>query len=133
VNLYKVIGGGHQWPGTTALLGGLGTINRDINASAEIWRFFSNYSCPVPSVVQQPAAQVSSAFLLIQDAETGTVVLKHSANNPFEVEVYDLSGKRMLQQSAEGALSLHRDHFAPGIYLIKAVSGSSMDSFKVRL
>ena len=132
VNLYKVIGGGHQWPGTTALLGGLGTINRDINASAEIWRFFSNYSCPVPAAVLQPAAEVSSSFILSQDAETGTVVLKHTANIPFEAEVYDLSGKRMLQQSAEGTLSLSRDHFAPGIYLIKVVSGSSQRAYKVR-
>jgi polyhydroxybutyrate depolymerase len=131
VNLYKVIGGGHQWPGTTALLGGLGTINRDINASAEIWRFFSNYSCPVPSAVQQPAVEVSSSFILSQDAETGTVVLKHTANIPFEAEVYDLSGKRILQQSAEGTLSLSRDYFAPGIYLIKAVSGSSQRVYKV--
>ncbi|MFM7901870.1 MAG: alpha/beta hydrolase family esterase, partial [Bacteroidota bacterium] len=49
VNLYKVIGGGHQWPGTTSLLGGLGAVNRDISASAEIWNFFSRFSCPIPS------------------------------------------------------------------------------------
>lgn len=45
VLLYKVIGGGHQWPGTSSILGGLGTINMDINASAEIWDFFSRHSC----------------------------------------------------------------------------------------
>jgi polyhydroxybutyrate depolymerase len=45
VELLKVLGGGHQWPGTSSLLGGLGTINRDIDASEEIWDFFSAYSC----------------------------------------------------------------------------------------
>lgn len=37
---YKVINGGHTWPGTA--FSGPGT-NQDINASKEIWRFFSTY------------------------------------------------------------------------------------------
>ncbi len=41
VEHYKVIGGGHTWPGTT--FPSTGT-NYDFNASAEIWRFFSQYS-----------------------------------------------------------------------------------------
>lgn len=133
VNLYKVIGGGHQWPGTTALLGGLGTINRDINASAEIWSFFNNHSCPVPSAVQQPTGEAVSVFVLVQDAEAGIILLKHTANNPFNVEMYDLSGKRILQQLAEGSVSITRNRFSPGIYFIKAVSGKSLSTFKIRL
>ena len=37
---FKVTGGDHTWPGT--IFGGAGT-NYDINASAEIWKFFSRY------------------------------------------------------------------------------------------
>jgi polyhydroxybutyrate depolymerase len=40
VEHFKIIGGAHTWPGTA--FGGAGT-NQDINASAEIWRFFSQY------------------------------------------------------------------------------------------
>ena len=40
VEHFKIIGGGHTWPGFP--LGGPGT-NLDINASEEIWRFFSQY------------------------------------------------------------------------------------------
>jgi polyhydroxybutyrate depolymerase len=40
VELFKVIGGGHTWPGT--VLGGT-TTNYDIDASEEIWKFFSRY------------------------------------------------------------------------------------------
>ncbi|MFM7588312.1 MAG: hypothetical protein ACKO55_04280, partial [Bacteroidota bacterium] len=36
----KVQGGGHTWPGNTALLFGLGTVNQDIAASARIMDFF---------------------------------------------------------------------------------------------
>ena len=42
VEHFKIIGGGHTWPGW--IWGGAGTgHNQDINASAEIWRFFSKY------------------------------------------------------------------------------------------
>ena len=40
VGHFKVIGGGHTWPGT--VFGSPGT-NYDINASVEIWKFFSKY------------------------------------------------------------------------------------------
>ncbi|TNE55123.1 MAG: T9SS type A sorting domain-containing protein [Bacteroidetes bacterium] len=43
VELYRVIGGGHTWPGSSIPLGGLVT-NQDIDASVEIWNFLSSYS-----------------------------------------------------------------------------------------
>jgi len=43
VELYKIINGGHTWPGA-AFAGSSGNTNMDINASKEIWRFFSQYS-----------------------------------------------------------------------------------------
>ena len=38
--LFKVIGGGHTWPGSAF---STGVTNYDINASVEIWKFFSRY------------------------------------------------------------------------------------------
>jgi polyhydroxybutyrate depolymerase len=38
----KVIGGNHTWPGSAFDLPGLNT-NQDINASMEIWQFFSRF------------------------------------------------------------------------------------------
>ena len=40
VEHYKIIGGQHTWPGSA--FGGVGT-NQDMDASKEIWRFFSKY------------------------------------------------------------------------------------------
>jgi polyhydroxybutyrate depolymerase len=40
VEHFKIIGGAHTWPGSA--FGGAGT-NQDIDASREIWRFFSQY------------------------------------------------------------------------------------------
>jgi len=41
IELLKVINGGHTWPGASKLIG---VTNKDINASEEIWNFFSKYS-----------------------------------------------------------------------------------------
>jgi len=41
--LFKIIGGGHTWPGSNFLNTSGGITNYDINASAEIWKFFSRY------------------------------------------------------------------------------------------
>lgn len=38
---FKITGGDHSWPG--AFIGGAGT-NRDMNASEEIWKFFSRHT-----------------------------------------------------------------------------------------
>jgi polyhydroxybutyrate depolymerase len=41
IELFKIIDGGHTWPGTALTF--LGVTNLDINACREIWRFFSQY------------------------------------------------------------------------------------------
>jgi polyhydroxybutyrate depolymerase len=40
VLLYKIIGGGHTWPGASI---SIGVTNQDIKASVEIWNFFNKY------------------------------------------------------------------------------------------
>ncbi len=41
VLLYRIAGGGHNWPGQKAGDPQMGSINRDIDASEEIWKFFA--------------------------------------------------------------------------------------------
>jgi len=48
VLFYKIIDGGHTWPGANPFPA-LGNTNKDINASAEIWRFFSDKSLTTTS------------------------------------------------------------------------------------
>ena len=49
VLLYRVAGGGHNWPGQHAAdPQQVGSINRDIDASEEIWSFFRERSRITP-------------------------------------------------------------------------------------
>lgn len=43
VEHYKIIDGGHTWPGS-AYPSSFGNTNQDINASVEIWNFFARYN-----------------------------------------------------------------------------------------
>jgi polyhydroxybutyrate depolymerase len=40
IELYKIIGGGHTWPGAPVIVG---VTNMDFSASSEIWRFLRRY------------------------------------------------------------------------------------------
>jgi len=43
---YKVIDGGHTWPGAGNAGYPTGPTNQDIDASLEIWNFFKDYKLP---------------------------------------------------------------------------------------
>jgi polyhydroxybutyrate depolymerase len=64
VEHFKITGGGHTWPGN--LYGGAGT-NYDINASDEIWNFFSKYDIngvinPVGIEISDPGYEIMGNF-----------------------------------------------------------------------
>ncbi|MFM7766634.1 MAG: PHB depolymerase family esterase [Bacteroidota bacterium] len=130
VNLYKVIGGGHQWPGTTSLLGGLGAVNRDISASAEIWNFFSRFSCPIPSSLPEMNGPAND-FVLEQDHTNGTITVSHLGNGYFQISMYDLSGKLLFQESALESLTISRGSNPQGVYLLKGVAAKTTATFKI--
>ncbi len=46
---YKVIDGGHNWPGGNNIFPFLGNFNVDINASSDIWDFFTRNPLPMPT------------------------------------------------------------------------------------
>lgn len=59
VLFYRINGGGHAWPGGGALPAFLGKVNRDINASSEIWNFFNRNPLD-KSVSTEPGLEVST-------------------------------------------------------------------------
>ncbi len=52
VLFYRINGGGHTWPGGGAVPAFFGKVNRDINASSEIWNFFNRNPHPAPARAQ---------------------------------------------------------------------------------
>jgi polyhydroxybutyrate depolymerase len=49
VAFYKVIGGGHAWPGAVKTTSADGNVNEDIDATQQIWNFFKAHPKLVPN------------------------------------------------------------------------------------
>ncbi len=76
---YKILNGGHSWPGSTFSFTLEGNKNMDINANVEILNFFKQFENPLMDMVYAKSLDVSP--FLIQ-AQTDTILITTVLNNP---------------------------------------------------
>jgi polyhydroxybutyrate depolymerase len=116
VEFYKIIGGGHTWPGSPFTIG---VTNRDFSASAEIWRFFRKYKL--------------NQFVGINENKNSDVkfqVFPNPATNVVNIEgehfssacILDVTGKLVLQSNQK---LIDISSLAKGIYSIVIISGEN--------
>jgi polyhydroxybutyrate depolymerase len=132
VEHYKIIGGGHTWPGA---IFPVGVTNQDINASREIWRFFSQYRLDELTAAGEPFADVAhwSAFpnpagdyLLLQTDATGATAER--------VRVYDAAGRlvEVLKPApGEQTIRLQTAGWENGVYVAVIESGQQVEKVRV--
>ena len=84
VELYKVIGGGHTWPGAAIPIAGSNT-NQDFNASENIWNFFSKYD--LNGLINTTSLIESNSEQKI--IQTIDILGKESTKNGFFIEIYN--------------------------------------------
>ena len=103
VAFYEIEGGGHTWAGGPPVPPGLeflGNVNLDINASKEIWNFFSRHVHPDVRVGITEAESLSGEIELLQNypnpfySQT-TIGYKVEAPGEMKVAVYDLLGREV--------------------------------------
>lgn len=116
VILFKVNGGGHQWPGTEALLGGLGTINRDINSSQEIISFFTQSGCETTQNISSMDMDDVSIFPNPFN-ENLTIQLPNSQS--VLVEVFDFYGRKLHYAIGAHSVFINTEKWSSGIYFLK--------------
>lgn len=127
VEHYKVIGGGHTWPGN--LIGGEGT-NYDIDASVEIWNFFSKYDINGLMNITDIRTLGKEPFsVYIYPNPTDTFInIDLEFSEPLEYELFSPLGEKMIN----GVFSSHHQQIdlsdlSPNIYLLKI----NNNSFKI--
>lgn len=121
VILYKILGGGHTWPG--ALLQ-IGVTNRDIQANVEIWNFFKNYELPEASSTYNNSPE---AFLLYPNPVVDQLFWK-SQESITGVQIFGADGLIKYQSSASVVSHVPVDHLTPGYYIFRARSGKDIIS-----
>ncbi|MCD6019641.1 MAG: hypothetical protein K0S53_2762 [Bacteroidetes bacterium] len=119
VELFKIIGGGHTWPGFP--FGGPGT-NLDINASVEIWRFFNKYTLSMLTAVDEN--QVFSQSLTLYPNPANSVLnIKSENESMLSVEITDVLGKVVLSEKTT-THSISLTHMQTGIYFVSVKNES---------
>jgi polyhydroxybutyrate depolymerase len=129
VKLLKVIGGGHQWPGTNAILGGLGTINRDIHASGEIWKFFRGYTCNTVST--GVAGSFAEADFSLERYTSDLFLVSAPAGQVIRYFLRDLNGRDIFSGQSENGGTIDISTVSHGCYILTVTSERSARSYRL--
>ena len=133
VELYKVINGGHCWPGST-VLEPYGNTNKDFNACAVIWRFLSKYRLnrlnPAPEI-----AMAAEPFRVYPNPISSVLNITSESQTPIrQIRVFGLSGQEVLNAGnpeSRGTLTVNTSAWDRGIYLVTVSDGINAYSYKI--
>lgn len=123
VELYKIIGGTHTWPGFP--FGGSGT-NMDMNASKEIWRFFSKYSLSTLTAVNE-SEQLKNTLKVYPNPVTSVLNFNLENESSISVIISDVLGKEVLAETTS-TNSILVDKLKSGIYFITVKTESGAEA-----
>ncbi len=125
VKFYKLINGGHTWPGVfvASQAAVLGNTNRDINAGVELWNFFSahtlcNNTVAVEEQVTQPVVNIypNPATLMLH--------LSISEIENFKVKIVNYLGHTVLTTNNQTQIDV--SNLKNGLYFITVEQGKNI-------
>ena len=121
--LYTINGGGHSWSGASYIID---ITNQDIHASVEMWKFFSKYTLPDYSAVDDPF--ISKEELKVYPnpvVQTAVIELPESRNSSWILQFRDISGRLLKSEkysTSNNKITFSREGLKGGIYVIELVS-----------
>lgn len=117
---YKIIGGGHTWPGSPFIIG---VTNQDFKASEKIWLFFRKYKLSQLTGINE--FQISdSKFKLYPNP--ASVVITIEGEDIHTIRIYDVTGKLVLESKQT---QIDISGLAKGVYSI-TISGDNCVAVK---
>jgi polyhydroxybutyrate depolymerase len=133
VEHYKIINGGHTWPGAPV---NIGVTNRDISASREVWRFLRRYRLSQLGTTLGTATKAAAADITVfpNPAADMVTVRAGSALRPEQISVADALGKSVpvrATRTADGALQVSTKGWRSGVYLLRVESNGQTSIHKL--
>tara|TARA_B110000046_G_scaffold174277_1_gene197839 strand:- start:1879 stop:3012 length:1134 start_codon:yes stop_codon:yes gene_type:complete len=127
VEHYRINDGGHTWPGSA--FGGAGT-NNDLNASLEIWRFFSKYKLNVlTSGIEKEAAPVE--FMMYPNPSNQSEVTLSFADNAVKnIAIHNSLGQVILE-TTEAASTIQLNIEEKGMLFVTINQDGAMHTQKL--
>lgn len=115
VEFYKIIGGGHTWPGSPFTIG---VTNQDFNASEKIWLFFRKYK--LNQFVGINELQNADKINLFPNPATS--IVKIEGENVSLVSVFDMNGKIVLETNQK---QIDVSSLAKGVYSVVVIANNN--------
>ncbi len=124
VEFYKIIGGGHTWPG--AIYPVNGNTNMDFSASKEIWRFFSQYKLNelTASVDEQ---EMKAEVKVYPNPSKASFIIEIEQYTGLTIEVQDAAGKPIHQQALSSkSTAVELNETSNGLYVYRIMNGKNL-------
>jgi polyhydroxybutyrate depolymerase len=122
LELIKITGGGHQWPGINTLFGGAGTINMDFYSPQVIWDFLAGKSCPLSSL------EIQEWSSLTIYPNPSSQLLQINSEVQFDYEIYNLLGQKIQYGQMSKEISIEK--LDKGPYQINLLLNKEIKIFK---
>lgn len=129
VKFYKLVNGGHTWPGVfvASQAAVLGNTNRDINASMELWNFFSSHSL-CHATLQHDLAIEQTLVTVYPNPATSFLQLQLQPNEPFTVEITNIMAQRVLKLANQNSIDI--TGLTNGVYFLTVQFGQQLSTTK---
>lgn len=114
VELFKVLGGGHSWPGAPI---NINITNMDFSASVEIWRFVSQYSLDGLTTGNIGKLAHFQQVEVFPNPSAGKIYLRFFDDSPKSISILNSIGQVIEQATFSGNETTFNLH-EKGVYLI---------------
>lgn len=111
---FKIIGGGHTWPGSAI---NLGNTNYDINASVEVWKFLSQYDINGKINCQPLEIKEQEQKLSVYPNPVVDYMTINTVSNGSNYSIYSVDGK-LIQTGEINHSSISVVRLEPNIYFL---------------
>ena len=109
---YKIIGGGHTWPGSPFIIG---VTNQDFSASEKIWLFFRKYKLNQFVGINE----LANADKINLFPNPATNIVNIEGENISSVMIFDINGKAVIETIQK---QIDISALAKGVYSVVVIS-----------
>lgn len=122
VELYRIINGGHTWPG--AIFPVNGNTNMDFSASKEIWRFFSQYRLNQLTASLDEQSKIEVKVYPNPSKDFFVVETEHFEG--LSIEIMDATGKIVHTQALKSQSTSIELKAGAGLYIYRLLKGKNL-------
>lgn len=127
VELYRINGGGHTWPGSNPFIN-IGVTNRDFSASREIWRFFSQYR--LDGLVGINEQRSENQFVVYPNPTDGNVAMRFENAVERTIRIHNSTGQLVHLVNGNGS-TFEVELRNPGVYVLTIISDNGIFTEKL--